>query len=211
MKYKIPFRERHPKLYILFCLLFFLLLLAIALVVLYYVIIGLKQGIKTAVDWLASLASRLDAVVVVALITGAVSIIGVIISSIVSKTIEYKKSRREYLSQKREGPYGDFVEMFYKITQNKDGSYTEQEMAEDLSKFSKQITLYGSPSVVKKWVKFRKSGTNPDAGIQNIFTLEKIMNAMRKDLGVKKVKEGNLLAFFIKDIDELMKQKNNTK
>ena len=46
-------------------------------------------------------SSTLDAVVVVALITGTVSIIGVIISFVFAKVIEYKQKRQEYLTQKR--------------------------------------------------------------------------------------------------------------
>lgn len=34
---------------------------------------------------------------------------------------------------------------------------------------------------------------------------EEIMNGMRKDLGVKKVKKGNGLAFFVNDIKEVLK------
>ena len=98
--------------------------------------------------------------------------------------------------------------MLYKIQQNgkKKGSYTEEQMIEDLSKFSRQITLWGSSKVVKKWVKFRENGTNPDAGKDNLFLMEEIMNEMRKDLGLKKVKKGDLLAFFINDIKTAMKK-----
>ena len=151
----------------------------------------------------------MDAVVIVALITGAVSIVGVIISSVVAKIIEYRKNRREYLTQKREVPYGEFVDMVYKIQQNgkKKGSYTEQQMLDDLYKFSKEITLWGSRKVVKKWVRFRENGANPDAGKENLFIMEEIMNEMRRDLGLKKVKKGDLLAFFINDIKTAMKQK----
>ena len=78
-------------------------------------------------------------------------------------------------------------------------------MIKDLSKFSKKITLWGSTKVVKKWVEFREKGANSDAGVENLFILEEIMNEMRKDLGLRKVKKGNLLAFFINDIKEAMK------
>ena len=37
--------------------------------------------------------------------------------------------------------------------------------------------------------------------------MEAIMNEMRKDLGLKKVKKGNLLAFFVNDIKEVLKVK----
>ena len=155
------------------------------------------------------MASKMEAVVIVALITGMVSIIGVIISSVVAKIIDYRKSRQDYLARKRETPYGEFVEMIYKIQQNtkNKGSYTEEQMLEDLSKFSKQITLWGSSKVVNKWVKFRENGANPNAGMDNLFLMEEIMNEMRKDLGLRRVKKGNLLAFFVNDIKEVLKAK----
>lgn len=35
-------------------------------------------------------------------------------------------------------------------------------MLEDLSKFSKQITLWGSSEVINKWIEFRENGTDPE-------------------------------------------------
>lgn len=70
------FAEKHPRLNVLISLLLLLVLVAVIGCLLYgaakYIIIGTKSG----VDWLASLTSKLDAVVIVALITGSVSIIG---------------------------------------------------------------------------------------------------------------------------------------
>lgn len=173
----------------------------------YIIVKCIATGVTAAANWLASLASKLEAVVIVALITGCVSIVGVLISSIVAKRIEYKRSRQEYLAKKREEPYGQFVDMVYKIQQNtkKGGSYTEAQMLEDLSQFSKQITLWGSSRVVNKWVKFRENGTNPELAQKNLLLLEDIMNEMRKDLGLRKTKKGNLLAFFVNDIKKAIK------
>jgi len=208
-KNKQPFSKRHPKWNLFIG--FILLLTIIALIggAAYLVIKLLSLGIVKVVDWIASLSSTLDAVVVVALITGAVSIIGVIISSIVAKVIEYKHKRQEYLTQKREESYGEFVEMIYKLqTNGKNGYlYTQEEMMKDLSKFSRKITLWGSSKVVNKWVQFRENGTNPEKAANNLFLLEEIMNVMRKDLGLKKVQKGNLLAFFVNDIKQEMKKK----
>ncbi len=201
------FAEKHPRLNVMISLLVLLVLVAVIGCLLYgaakYIIIGIKSG----VDWLASLTSKLDAVVIVALITGSVSIIGVLISSVVAKRIEYKKSRQEYLAKKREEPYGQFVDMIYKIQQNakKPNSYTEAQMLTDLSQFSRQITLWGSSRVVNKWVKFRENGANPGFAQNNLLLMEEIMNEMRKDLGLKKVKKGKLLAFFINDIKSALK------
>lgn len=201
------FAEKHPRWNFLIGLLLLLIMVAGGFLLVYYVIKYIGLEITKFADWLSSIASKLDAVVIVALITGAVSITGVIISSIVAKSIDYKKARRAYLAQKREEPYGEFVDMVYKIQQNtkKPNSYTNDQMIADISKFSKQITLWGSRKVANKWVKFRENGANLNASQKNLFVLEDIMNEMRKDLGVKKVKKGNLLAFFVNDIKQVLK------
>lgn len=206
---KAPFSERHPKINFVIGLLFLLILIAGGLAALYYAIKHIGIGISILTDWLAETASKLDAVVIVALITGAVSITGVIISSILGKIIEYRKARQEYLAKKREEPYTDFIDMVYKVQQNTKGTtqYTEQGMIDDISRFSKTITLWGSPRVVKKWVKFRENGMNPKAAIDNVFLIEEIMNEMRRDMGLKKVKKGNLLAFFVNDIKSVIRNK----
>ena len=189
---KKPFSERHPKLNLLVNLIVVIISLAVVAMVVYYFFKYIGTGISKITDWLATTVSKLDAVVIVALITGAVSITGVIISSIVSKVIEFRKARKEYLAKKREEPYTDFIDMVYKIQQNtkKENSYTEQNMIQDITGFSKNLTLWGSSKVVKKWVKFRENGMNPKAARENLFLLEQIMNQMRKDMGVQKVKKG---------------------
>lgn len=203
-----PFSEKHPRLNLFLGLALLLAMLVGGCFLIWTILSWLVHTAEKAFELLKTIATTFDAVVIVALITGMVSIIGVIISSIIAKFIEYRKNRQDYLAKKREQPYGEFVEMLYKIQQNgkKKGSYTEEQMIEDLSKFSRQITLWGSSKVVKKWVKFRENGTNPDAGKDNLFLMEEIMNEMRKDLGLKKVKKGDLLAFFINDIKTAMKK-----
>lgn len=201
------FSKRHPKLSVFYGLLLLLGMGALAILAVEALIGIISKAADAFVHFLAKVVNDLDAVVIVALITGAVSIVGVIISSIVAKVIDYRKNRQAYLAQKREAPYGQFVDMVYKIQANSKNknSYSGEEMQNDLSKFSKEITLWGSPGVVNKWVQFRENSANPEEGKNNLFLLEEIMNEMREDLGLKKVKKGNLLSFFINDIKEAMK------
>lgn len=201
---KKSFTEKHPKLSILFGLFLILFITAGVIFFALWLIKLLKNGITN----LADAMSKLDAVVFVAIITGFVSIVGVIISSIIAKIVDYKKSRQEYLTQKRETPYGEFVDMIYKLQQNTKNfkKYSKEEMLEDLSKFSKQITLWGSSEVINKWVQFRDKCSNTENANENLFLMEEIVNEMRKDLGLKKVKKGNILGFFINDIQSMMKK-----
>ena len=208
---KRPFAEKHPKLNFLFGLLLLLFLIIVFGYAMYMIGKYISIGVNAAANWLASLASKLDAVVIVTLITGCVSIVSVLISSVVAKRIEYKRSRQEYLAKKREVPYGQFVDMVYKIQQNtkKDGSYTEAQMLEDLSQFSKQITLWGSSRVVNKWVKFRENSANPELAQKNLLLLEDIMNEMRKDLGLRKAKKETFLLSFSTILRRLLNQRNS--
>lgn len=201
---KKSFVENHPKLNALLGIVLLVGLIAFAI----WLIKFLYNIIIDGIIKLSAVASKLDAVIIVALITGLVSITGVIISSIVAKIVDYRKSRKEYLTQKREKPYGEFVEMIYKIQKNakNPGSYSEKQMLEDLSKFSKQITLWGSSKVINKWIQFRENGSDPEKAKNNLFLMEEIMNNMRKDLGLRKVKKGNLLGFFVNDIKSAMKK-----
>ena len=146
--------------------------------------------------------SKLDAVVIVAIITGGISLVSVVISSIFSKFFEYRNSRRQYLASKREDAYKRFVDMVYKLQLNvtHKNSYSTEQMVEDIRCFSKELTLWGSPKVVKKWNRFRELSKDKDKAQEYMFILEEIMNEMRYDMGCKRVKKGSLLSFFINDI-----------
>ncbi len=202
-----PFSERHPRWNFFIGLLLLLGMIAGGIAIIYYVIQLVVHIVKDLVEWVSTISSTLDAVVIVALITGAVSITGVIISSIVAKSIEYRKARRNYLSQKREKPYSDFVAMYYKILMsNKLGEkYGQDEMLKDMTAFSQELTLWGSNKVVKLWVNYRTKATqlNPS---DNLIAFEKILYEIRKDMGFKKMKTGTLLKFFINDFDESVKK-----
>ena len=204
-KNKESFETRHPKTYsaIMFGLGLAVILTSIKLLKELVLLIG------DGVQYLTNSFSNVDAVIVVALITGGFSIFSVITNSIVSKVIEYKNARRNYLAQKREEPYSLFIDIVYKIlddTKNP-GSYSSKEKQEDMNEMSRKFTLYASKKVVNKWNEFRDNSNKDNAAELNMFVIEEIMNQMRKDMGVKKVKKGNLLGFFVNDIREVIKKK----
>lgn len=201
---KVSFAEKHPKLNIFLGLVLIIVIGAFSI----WLVKLLYNIIINGIIKLTEVASKLDAVIIVGLVTGLVSLTGAIISSIVAKIVDYRKSRQEYLTQKREKPYGEFVEMIYQVQKNikEPGTYSDEQMLEDLSKFSKQITLWGSSRVINKWIEFRENSSDPEKAKNNLFLMEEIMNDMRKDLGLKKVKKGDLLGFFMNDIRKELKK-----
>ena len=201
------FSEKHPRWNFFIGLLLFFGMIAGAIAIVYYAIKFISHIVSSFVEWISTVATTLDAVVIVALITGAVSIAGVIISSIVAKSLEYRKARREYLAQKREKPYSDFVAMYYKILMSKKlgEEYSQEEMLKDMTAFSQELTLWGSNKVVRLWVDYRTKATQLN-GVDNLFQYEKILYEIRKDMGFRKMKKGTLLKFVVNDLDESLKK-----
>ena len=124
-----------------------------------------------------------------------------------AKSLEYRKARREYLAQKREKPYSDFVAMYYKILMSKKlgEEYGQEEMLKDMTAFSQDLTLWGSNKVVRLWVDYRTKATQLN-GVDNLFQYEKILYEIRKDMGFRKMKKGTLLKFVVNDLDESLKK-----
>lgn len=192
-----------------------LIVLIILVAIVVFAIQYLINILSNTIAKFAQATSKVDAVIIVALITGAVSIFGVVLSSIVAKILEYRQNTKRYLYEKREEPYSEFIEMVYKLQQNiknKKG-YSEEEMLADIVKFSKKLTLWGSDKVIKKWLKFREIGQEPDKKTENLFILEDIIFEIRKDMGQKKgkLKKGDLLSFFVNDIRQYLSQNNSRK
>ena len=206
MEEKQTFAEKHPKLNFLLGLILLISIVVGAFLMAKWFLEILGNGVVRVVNYVENFVSTSDQVIVVAMITGAVSITGVVISSIVAKIIDYKYNVKKYLYDKREEPYKQFVEMIYKImedTKREDGNkMTEEEKTQMVSEFSKGLTLWGSNRVVKKWLKYRKSSIKGDKNI--LWEMEDIIYEIRKDVGLgKRLKKGDMLSFFVNDIENL--------
>lgn len=206
MEKRQTFAEKHPQLNFLLGLILLIGIVIVAFIVIKWILEILGNGVAHVVNYVENFVSTSDQVIVVAMITGAVSITGVVISSIVAKIVDYRYNVKKYLYDKREEPYKQFVEMIYKIMEDrkrKDGNkMTEEEMTQMVSEFSKGLTLWGSNRVVKKWLKYRKSSIKGDKNI--LWEMEDIIYEIRKDVGLgRRLKKGDMLSFFVNDIENL--------
>ena len=206
MEKKQTFAEKHPKLNFLLGLILLIGIVIVAFLAAKWILGILGNGVVRVVNYVENFVSTSDQVIVVAMITGTVSITGVVISSIIAKVVDYKYNVKKYLYDKREESYKQFVEMIYKImedTKRKDGNkMTEEEMTQMVSEFSKGLTLWGSNRVVKKWLKYRKSSIKGDKNI--LWEMEDIIYEIRKDVGLgRRLKKGDMLSFFVNDIENL--------
>jgi len=97
MKEKKTFAEKHPKINFLIGLLLLIGMVIAAVLLVKWVFGVVGSWIVSVVNFVENFVNTSDQVIVVAMITGAVSITGVVISSIVAKIVEYKYNVKKYL------------------------------------------------------------------------------------------------------------------
>ena len=178
----------------------------------YYVGLYLFKNIPTyipdIVTYLQNMTSSLDVVVLVALITGSITLL----NSFYSRYSEQRNKKREYLATKREGPYSDLFTVIHKVSLSGKGDflYSNEEMIKDINDFNSKLSLWGSPKVVKKWNDFRQKSLEGNKQLEPkelLNAVEEVMNEMRKDLGSKSTKKGELLSIFINDSENLLRKR----
>lgn len=156
--------------------------------------------------------SSVDAAIVVALITGCVSILTVVGGAVINNILKSKHEREEYLRRHREAPYTQLIEIFYKmLAASKEGNaYTQEDILNDMMSFNQGLTLWGSSRAIQKWDEWRiLSGKNPVNPYDILHGMEAVLIQLRKDMGEKRgLKQGDLLKLFINDYDEAMRKKS---
>jgi hypothetical protein len=204
------FAERHPRINMVIALIVLILIGLFAIWLLENIIRIAGKGLNDINSYLKNFVSNTDKLIVVAMITGSVSIVGVVISSIVARIVEYRFNVKKYLFDKREQPYEQFISMIYKIMEDSkkpnQNKMSEKDMISLVSEFSKGLTLWGLNRVVKKWLKYRKQSIN-NGGAETLILMENIIYEIRRDVGLgKRLKKGDMLSFFINDIETLTKK-----
>lgn len=133
---------------------------------------------------------NLDSVFKVAIVTGVISIAGVVYSA-------YMK-RVEYLSEKRKDAYLEFVNFMYELMII-NPNMEMNDIVKNINKFQASILLWGSSSVISAWKVFKQNNIdNPQDTGRTLHFVEILINAMRKDLGVNRVKENEIIEIITK-------------
>jgi len=138
-------------------------------------------------------------------------VIVVLISTVWSKKREYKYLIEKELRDKREEAYKKLIDIIYEVNANpsNQNNVISDKTISDMFEFSKDLTLWGSNEVIKKWARFR----HYHKGLDNrniLLVLEDILFSIRKDMGHKKgifigtkLKEKDLLSLFINDTENI--------
>lgn len=204
------FAEKHPKINFIIGLLLLILICILCFCVLSTLVKYLGKSITSIKCFLKEFVDSTDKVIIVAMITGTVSIIGVVISSIVAKVVDYRFNVKKYLYDKREIPYTQFIEMIYTMMEDskkpQNEKLSEGDVVKIINDLSKGLTLWGSNRVVKKWLKYRKSSLD-DNNYNTLVELEDIIYEIRRDVGLgRRLKRGDMLSFFINDVEEILRK-----
>jgi len=163
--------------------------------------------------------SSIDTAVIVAVISGAVAVIGLIVNSIMSyrtKRMEYRYSeireKQQELREKQEkmiDPYNKLVNLIFEILnltkQNK--TINDIDLIRKMAEFNVAVLLYGSNEVISKWGNYRVNMANPEGldPSKSMLKLEEVLYVIREDLGFskKEMSEGDILSLFINDPESL--------
>lgn len=207
---KKTFLDKHPLINVILAIILIIFIIMFGIWVLQKMVSIVGNALEEMRDYLKDFVNNTDKLIVVAMITGSVSIVGVVISSIIAKIIEYRFNVKKYLFDKREQPYEQFITMVYKVMEetkkNEEDKISEEDMISMVSEFSKGLTLWGSNRVVKKWLKYRRESIN-SGGTETLILMEDIIYEIRKDIGLgRRLKKGDMLSFFINDIEKLIKK-----
>lgn len=155
--------------------------------------------------------SNMDAAIVVALITGCVSILTVVSGAIVNNYLSFRQRRDEYLRIHREESYTKLVDIVYKMMSKskKNEQYSPDEMLDDMNDFNKGLTLWGSSKAIRLWDTWRLSSVGKTPKPEELLlAMENVLIQLRRDMGQGRgIKQGDLLKLFINDVDEKILKK----
>lgn len=151
--------------------------------------------------------------ITVAIITGFLSIITIVIQRIWEKRYKQEQDIRNQKMPTYQKMVREFSMFFYNDPEKQTGDiFKKQKYKEEkqnrLVKFvaenNGELITWASDEVLKEWSLFRKiATTNPNSGMELMFQVEKLFYAIRKDLGHKNknLEKGDILRLWVNDID----------
>lgn len=171
---------------------------------------GAYQLIFFLIDFLKSLQKEVAATIIAAMTTVIVSVISVTLG----KYYERKMSIEQDQRKKKIEIYEKLIEFIFRVVNSSKtkNEVSEKEMIKFFVEWNQAVVIWGSNNVIRKWTSFRlqliKASENPGKQNENLFELEKLLIAIRKDLGYYGTfKKGELLSAFINDIDKQIVEK----
>lgn len=163
--------------------------------------------VSSILSWITSQKSDVASAIIAAAATILAGIGAVIFSQQRTKTREIAESHRP----KKVELYTKFVKKVMEVMQKSKEENSDDSLIEDaglqqfFEEFTTDLILWGSPSVIRAYHKFRKDSTSGDAEINIVAVMDDVMRTMRKDLGHSDwtLQRGEIIKLFLRDPEEL--------
>lgn len=156
--------------------------------------------------------------ITVAIITGFLSIVAIIVQRVWEKRYNKEQELRNKKLPVYQKMINEFSLFFYNDPSLKTKEEQEKFQENKINKLVKfvadnngELITWASDEVLKEWSLYRKIAlSKEDQGMKLMFQTEKLFYAIRKDLGHKNknLLTGDILRFFVNDIDEVMEKTN---
>ncbi|HEY0321758.1 MAG TPA: hypothetical protein VGC66_12425 [Pyrinomonadaceae bacterium] len=155
----------------------------------------------------AALSSQVVATVIVGIITATASVFAVL----KSKQAEHRRDIENDLRKQKAPIYEEFSSFLFKILMSAQTgkAITENEMLQFVMDFNRKLIVWGADNVIKEWSNFKRLNELGDyPPVMNLIAIEKILYAIRADMGHKNkdMRQGDLLAIFINDIHTYLRE-----
>ena len=181
----------------------------IAYITLVVIIIVLGFLVWALLRGLAGLDPRLLAAFITLFGTVAISVISVVMTRRWEQRLAVEQERRN----RKIPSYEEFLEFLFQLlksSKDKEQSISQEDMEKSLTKFTQKLVLWGDDEVIKEFLNWRRAAVRGGAGAEMVFTFERILYAIRSDLGHsnKGLGRGDLLSLFVNDMDEVLRDAN---
>ena len=181
-------------------------------IIIIFLLAFLASGAWAVWKTLTSLSPQVATAIVAGVATLLVSVFSVLWSKRVERLGEIEQEQRK----EKIPVYEEFLSLVFRIVladKLGEGPVPEQDMMKFISVFSQKIIVWGSDDVLKEYATFRRlsaAATAQEAPILNLFAIERLLLAIRRDVGHKNknLAQGDLLRIFINDIDTFLRPTN---
>ncbi|MGY4992318.1 hypothetical protein [Streptomyces sp. 900105245] len=171
------------------------------------VLAALLFGAVEGVVFLARYVGRqvfhgVNPTVAAAAVTAMATVLVTVATLVIGRYIERRKSVEAEIRASKIPVYTRLVSGLMRTVMNPDSS-NANEVAQFLQEITPDLIAWASDDVLLAWSKFKREVQFLEAE-DTIFRFEELLSAIRRDFGHggRQVKEGDLLALFINDIDD---------
>lgn len=168
---------------------------------------ALLVGAVEALVFLARYVGRqvfhgVNPTVAAAAVTAMATVIVTVATLVIGRYIERRKAVESEIRASKIPVYTRLVSGLMRTVMNPDSSNPE-ELAQFLREITPDLITWASDDVLLAWSKFKRE-VQVIAAEDTIFSFEELLSAIRQDFGHtgNKMKEGDLLALFVNDIEE---------